>query len=420
MDKRLCVAPNNITFEQDDVPLRIAVFNTEKSQPNCSVHFNLVNAIIKTLDIAIQINYSPTIGSLVDGKWNGDIGQLVNNELDVVVGTYVATYERFQATQLSTPIGFSSPLSILSGRISEHSIQNDFHVFKTFSMSVWIFIIISIIVISTIEYHLHKVHIENLLYRIILAYSAILGQSSRQLVRYCCFKHLIVFGINLYCFTCLRLNFQIFILMDQVQNSLITIDSIDDIVNLLSSTRSNLSVIASCKYLTWKIMENSEDENFRKVFKQLIDSDVYDIGFEDIYLGRQISLNNGGYLKSVVNANKHLGFHLGSEQYYESPNVIFYSKTIDKSVKEKIDSVIDRVFESGLADYWWALTFEHRIDMNVSRDDDNQTITMESIRGIFILLVTINFLLIYILIFEDLINKSKTCGLLFQSSLEQK
>ena len=407
IDKRLCFAPNNITLKPDDVPLRIAVYSMDKSQPNCSVHFNLVNAIIETLGIAVQIYYSPTIGSLVDGKWNGDIDQLMHNELDVVVGTYVATFERFQATQLSTPIGFSSPLSILSGRISENTIRNDFHVFETFSMSVWICIMISIILISTIEYHIHKVHKKNLVYRIILAYSAILGQSSRELARYCCFKHLIVFGINLYCFSCLRLYFQIFILMDQVQDSIITIDSIDDIVNLLSSTRNNISVIANKNFLTWEILENSEDENFKMVFKNLIDYDTLSAGFDDIYRGKQITIGNGRYLQSVAKANKHLGFHLGRIQYYVSPNVIFYSKTIDNRVKNEIDWVIDRVYESGLQNFWWALTFEHRIDMNVSRDDDNQTITMQSIRGIFILLVTINFSLICILICEFIIDKSK-------------
>ena len=407
IDKRLCVAPNNSTLESDDVPLRIAVFNTDKSQPNCSVHFNLVNAIIKTLAIAVQISYSPTIGSLVDGKWNGDIGQLVNNELDVVVGAYVATYERFQATQLSTPIGFGSPLSILSGRISENTIRNDFHVFETFSMSDWTCIVVSIIAIAITDQYIHGKPIRYLIDKIMQSYSSMLGQSSRQLARYCCFKHLIVFGISLQCFSLLRLNFQIFILMDQVQDSTITIDSVDDIINLLSSTRNNISVIANKKLLTWKLLENSVDENFRMVFKHLIDSDVYDIGFEDIYLGRQIAFNNGRYLQSVAKANKHLGFYLGRNHYYESANVIFYSKSIDKRVKEKIDLVLNKVFESGLQDYWWALTFENRIDMNVSRDDDNQTITMQSIRGIFIFLVTTNFLLIYILFFEFIINISK-------------
>ena len=405
IDKRLCVAPNNITLGQDDMPLRITVFNTDKSQPKCSVHFNLVRAIIKTLAIAVQIDYSPKFGRLIDGKYNGDIGRLVNNELDVVVGTYIATYKRSQHTQLSKPLGYSSPIAILSGRISEHSIQNGFHVFETFSMSVWICIMISIIVVVIIEHYMHKVPIENLVFRIILAYSCMLGQSSRQLARYCCFKHLIVFGINLYCFSCLRLNFQIFILMDQVQDSAITIDSIDDIVNLFSSTRNNISVIANKKLLTWRLIERSKDGNFQTVFSNLIDSE--NISFDDIYRGKLIAIENRRYIQSVVNANKHLGFHLGHNHYYESANVIFYSKTIDNKVKDKIDSVIVRVYESGLQDYWWALLYEQRIDINVSGDDDNQTITMQSIRGIFILLVTINFLLIYVLIFEFIITMTK-------------
>ena len=402
IDKRLCVPLYNATFRSIVKPLRISMYNTDKSKPKCSIYFNLVNAIVKTLGIPIRIEFGPYLGRLVKGKWDGIIGQLVNNELDVALGAHTATYERFQWTQLSTLLGYSSPLSILSGRISENTIHNDFHVFNTLSLGVWTVIVLSIILIAIVDHHLHKVPSENLVSRIILTYTYMLGQSSRHLKKYCCLKHMLVIGMGLYCFKCLRLYFETFILIDQVEDSYITINSLDDIDNLLCSTTRNISVIANKKFLTWRLLENSKDEIFQKVFNHITNYDT--IGFDDIYRGRQIAINNGRYLQSVVNANKHLGFHLGRHQYYESANVIYYSKTIDNRVKQKIDSVIVRVYESGLQDFWWALLFERKIDINETRDDENQTITLQSIGGIFILLPTINLLLIYILIFELVIK----------------
>ena len=179
----------------------------------------------------------------------------------------------------------------------------------------------------------------------------------------------------------------------------------DDLANLLTSTRSNITVGSSDKELTWKLIKSSSDKNFQTVFSRMIDITSFE--FNDIYQGRRIVISFGRYFRILIKYNKHLGFHLSRNQYFESSNVLLYSKTIDHRVKRRIDSAIDRVYESGLQDFWWELLIKPKLDINESRDDDNQDITVQSIRGIFILLFTINLSLICVIICEFIINNMK-------------
>ena len=398
LDKRICVAINNVTYKSDEAPLRITMIT---SSHKCNIYINLVNAVINSLAIPIAFGVSPNVGRQVNGTWTGAMHGLVNNKSEVAIGTFAATYDRFQWIQQSTILGYSSPISILYGKISRNTIHNDFHVFNTFSMDVWISIGMSIILIAIVDYYIHRITIDLLVSRIISAYASLLGQGSRHLDNYCCVKHLLILGMSLVCFMCLKLYFETYILMDQIEDASITIDSMEDLANLLSSTRSNISVVSNKRYLTWKILESSRDENFRNVYKHLLHDK--DVGYDEIYYGRRIGVNYRSNFESVINANKHLGFHLSRDQYVGTPFVILYSKAIDDKIKHRIDSVINVLVESGLQDLWWTLQHERKVSVKEDRVEGSQTITMISIRGILILLFSINLLLIYILILEILV-----------------
>ena len=216
MDKRLCVALNNVTFKQGGMPLRVTVFGKNTI---CNLFNNLANAVINAVYTNIQLDFIGNTGKLVDGKWNGAMGQLVDNGSDVVVGSFTTTYERFQYAAMSTPIGHSSPVAIFSGRIAQKTLQNDFHIFKTFSLDVWTAIIISIIIVAITDCIMHEKTIGIFIDNIISSYSSMLGQGSQHYTNYCCVKHVILLTVSLGCFSVLRYYFGTYLLMDNVQNS---------------------------------------------------------------------------------------------------------------------------------------------------------------------------------------------------------
>ena len=210
--------------------------------------------------------FRPAFGKLVDGKWNGAMGELANNETDVLMPGYSVTYDRFEWSQPSPPIGYSSPISILSGRISKNTLKNDFYVFSTFSSGVWFGIMISIIFIAITDYFIHERLTEKIISKIILAYAFFIRQGSGQIVSYCCVHHVILWGISLLCFSVLGYYFGNYILTDQLDNSFIIIGSMEDLDQLLKSTKSNISVVAlRYSILTWKLMESCKDKSFQKV-----------------------------------------------------------------------------------------------------------------------------------------------------------
>ena len=226
-----------------------------------------------------------------------------------------------------------------------------------------------------------------------------LRQSSIRLAEYCCLNHVIIWGISLVCFNILGHHFGTFILIDQIYESYLTIDSIDDLANFLDSTSANISMVANENYLTWKLLESSQDTNFQKIYKKLIHK--INFGYDEIYHGRRIAINYRFIFESVISTNKHLGFHLSGDQYFGSAIVLLYSKTINNTLKDRIDSVVYSLFESGIQDLWWNLFNYNRV--NIEQDwEDNRTLTMKSIRGLLILSFGINLLLIYFLILENL------------------
>ena len=97
----------------------------------------LANAVLNAIKVPMDVHYSTTAGSLVNGQWTGAFGRLVNNESDAAVRPFTATYERFRLAQLSTTLGYASPVAIMTGKLYQKSMRSDFHVFTTFSSGVW-------------------------------------------------------------------------------------------------------------------------------------------------------------------------------------------------------------------------------------------------------------------------------------------
>ena len=398
-----CVPLINVTRQQGVAPLRITV--PAQLTEDCYIFYNVINAIINAVEVPVKVMSTPTFGKLVNGMWNGAMGELANNETDVLMPGYSITYDRFPWIIPSPTFGYGSPIAILSGKISKNIYRNDFHVFNTFSTGVWTGIMISIIFIAITDYFIHERLMEKIISKIFLAYAFFIRQGSGQVVSYCCVKHVTLWGISLLCFSVLGYYFGNYILTDQLNNSFIIIDSMHDLAKLLESTKTNISVVAaSYGILIWKLMESCKEESFQKVYKHL--TPVMNFNYDDIYHGRTVAIQFDIILESVMNANKHIGFHLSRDQYFGTALCIYYSKGIDKKAKEKIDSVIYSIYETGINDIYSALTFQSKVRVKQDRDDNNQSNDMDSIKGLFYLLFGINLSTIIILILEKIIHNS--------------
>ena len=263
LDKVLCSILKNTSFNSVNEIVKITVVG---EQGSCNNKANILNPILNAIEEPVQLDFVYSFGRYRKGKWNGAIGQLVYNRSDVAIGTFTATYERSQWTQLSTPLGYSSPVAILSGRIPQNSIDNEFQVFNTFSWQVWFAFFLTILIVGLINNFIDfsNSKINNLITNILRIYQSALGQGVKQFNYVCCFKHSILIGSFLLTFNILMEYFDLLILSNLLSDNFIKIDSIDDLVNLISSTKLNITLVSSKEQLTWQLIEKSEEEKFQK------------------------------------------------------------------------------------------------------------------------------------------------------------
>ena len=271
-------------------------------------------------------------------------------------------------------------------------------------MSVWLLLVVSILVVGIFHYYLHSrsSNFNFIISSIIESYKCALGQSVEQFSRVCCLKHIILIGICLLSFNILINYFKTLILSNLVDNPLIKIDSIGDLVNFMKSTKLNISLVSNKIFLTWQLLENSQDENFHYIFLQLVDKSCT---LDDIYKVKCIVISYTNLLENIAINNKHLGFHLSRDQYFGSTLNILYSKLIQNSIKLKIDTVISILFENGLEKFVSSMLNKNRL--NINQTHDSQKIRIEDMRGILMLMAIVYFILIIIFIIEYFSFKTK-------------
>ena len=185
-----------------------------------------------------------------------------------------------------------------------------------------------------------------------------------------------------------------------------SIDELLDIITVLNTPSRNITVVAYKEHLAWHLLETSEETSFSQVFSLLKPSEssnAQDFGYQQIYDGDRIAIGFSSIFEYVINANPHLDFHLARESYFSSHTVSLYSLTINETVKRKIDSVIDNVFESGLQDLWLSLQYKNRLNVKTS-ESNNSKIELQSIKGLICLIGIIYTIIIFILITEIYLN----------------
>ena len=374
IDQRLCVdLKKSMITSSSDPPLRIVVRSDVRPPMKCIENIILLNAVITGLKVPILLDFEQTYGRRVGDQWTGAVGNLFNNVSDVAIGQFAATSERFQTVRMSNTLWFGNTISILSGRLCEHSPNTDFQVFKTFSLSVWLSLLMSIVVVGATHRFLGEENYCNigdqLVNDILMSFKMLFSQNCLQLNSPCTLKNIFLLGISLHAFHWLMQWFRTFMLSNLLFEPIIQIDSIDDlhnVVKLFHSQDHNFTVVAYKEHLAWHLLETSKENNFRNVFKLLTNDKQF--GYQQIYEGKRVAIGFSGIFEYVIKANHHLHFHLSRELYFMSNIVSLYSKSLSPSLRRKVDHVISCVYESGLQDIW--LSLQYKSPLNVRPKED--------------------------------------------------
>ena len=391
-------------------PVRISVKSWNKP-PKCVSYVNMVNAITATIKRPFVLDFIPPMGEKVGDKWQGVIGQVFNNEADVAIGSFMARHDFFQSALLSPPLGFANTLAIMTGKLHQSALHNELHVFTTFSANVWIALLFSIFIIALSYQFLESnssLSFTNLLTGLLLFLKSLLAQGVDQHSHVKTFKNFILVGTSILSFNILIQCFISVMLANLVSDPVVKINSIEDILDFLSSTKLNISMVTSKNLLpiTLDLLKTTNKYKFKKIFNMITTSSNHDLHPEiivnDLIKGKSIWINFSIILEFIFTANEHLGLHLGSQQYYGSHFGILYSKKIAKELKNRIDSVINSLFESGLKSFWHRLS--HR-KMNIHEIDAENIITLLHTRGFFILIFIIYIILFCVLLMEIVFNK---------------
>ena len=409
LDQRLCVDLNNSTITNStDPPLRIVVRSDVRPPMKCIENINLLNAIITALKVQIVFDFEKTFGVRVGDQWTGAVGKVINNMSDIAIGLFVATSERYQALGFSPTLWFGSTISIFSGRLSDDFENTDFEVFKTFSLGVWIWVLMSIVVVGVTHRFLSDKSYSNMTDKLVddimMSFKMLFSQFCAQLISPCILKNVFLLGISLNAFNWLMIWFQTFMLANLLFEPIIQIDSIDDLLNvvkLFHSQNYNFTVVAYKDHLAWHLLQTSEETTFKSVFKLLTNEKPFD--YQEIYEGKRVAIGFSAIFEYVMEANPHLHFHLSRELYFMSNIVSLYSKSLSLSLRRQVDHVISCVYESGLQDLW--LSLQYKSPLNVRPKENKQSIGMQSIRGLMTLQCIIFSILVLVLILEIIIQR---------------
>lgn len=378
MDNKLCPGVRD-TESLVGPTVRLSVRSDERPPDKCIAHINVLNAIIDALNTSVVVTYQPLIGREGPNSWNGVIGDLVGNHSDVGVGTFTATYERFRLVRLSPALGYGCPIAFLSGKRFQN--RSHFQVMRTFTSELWVMVVVAIVAIGVVDGSMHcrlQRVCSTVAAKTFLHFGLFLSQSSKAFDRICCVRHLALLSIGFVSFLLLTQTFDSKILSQVLHEPYTYVDSIDDLVTLIKQT--NVSLIAHRTHLTWHLLQSHEDPRFKMVFDRLEDRTV---DYHEVVAGKAIYINYGDILQYLLSATKTSDLHLSDERYFGSPLVVLYSKHINETLKSRLDSVVNILFESGLEDYWSSLKYKA---LRLTNEKANhRAITFNSISGLIVL-----------------------------------
>lgn len=132
--------------------------------------------------------------------------------------------------------------------------------------------------------------------------------------------------------------------------------------------------------LTWRLICESEEPSHKLICSHLTNKTVTVL---DILRGKGVWIGYSANYEILVETNSHLSLHLGSRKYHGTSIVMLYSKSIQKSIRSKLDSLTMTIFECGHYTFW---NKGFRKRMNTSdwtQQNREDTLGLFTSRGIF-------------------------------------
>ena len=130
-----------------------------------------------------------------------------------------------------------------------------------------------------------------------------------------------------------------------IHNPILHIDTIDDLAQFFSK-QPHVKLVSDNRIFTWQLIMNWQGQQGEVIKKRLTNVPTYN--YSDVYNGQTIIIGPDIVFLDMMNVNSHLKFHISRDRHYGSQLGLLYSKSIDKVIKYKIDSICIALFESGM------------------------------------------------------------------------
>lgn len=305
--------------------------------------------LIDKLKMPYIVKQYDSYGTKMNGQWTGIIGELVANRSDFTPSVAALNYDRYQAMEFSPTIGYRNSFSILSGRLFANN-ENGLTVFTSFTMELWITIVLTFVIIAIIDVILQS---NNNFLKIISIFSKLLfvfiNQSS-QFSIICCYKHLFLRSIVIISIFMISIFFSSEILSKLVFQPQIIIDTLDDLVHFIE-VNPDVEIVSDNASYTWKNLIQWNDNRAKFLLGKLKHIPVTRFDYKQVYRGKTIIICFDTTFENIIKDNPHLKFHLSSERLFGNKYGVTYTKSIHPSIKSVIDITFRALFESGIHNY---------------------------------------------------------------------
>ena len=367
-------------------------------------------SVIKSLNMPYILTFHDKYGLEIDGKWTDLIGEVVNNRSDIGATFSVITDKRHKVIDFSPPLGYGSPVTILSGKIYASN-GNQFNILDCFSTELWIAFGLSLIIVAIFEEILHFQTKYSFLTIIMKIFKnnctfmmRFLNQNPKSLSRICCTSHLLLYSSTLLSIFLMTLFFNSDLLSNILYNPLLNIDSFDDLAQFLS-THPDVLLISDNATFTWKLMKVWPDQQVQDLFGKMRSVPKNEWDFEQVYRGKSIIIAFDDEMEFMMNKNRFLKFHISNDRHFVTQYGFIYSKRLNSKFRKIIDSTIRSLYETGLQMLWLLKMNSKKVNIS-DIEVSNQSISMDYFKRLLRIFQYIYiYMLMLIFFFSEIIFK---------------
>ena len=205
-----------------------------------------------------------------------------------------------------------------------------------------------------------------------------LNQSQKYFSRICCIKHIVMNTTALISITLMTLFFNTQLSSNLIHHPILQIDSIDDLANFISE-HPHVKLISDNSTTSWPFIINWPGEQGHLIRKKLSSVPIHKYNYSEVYNGKTMIIGHDVTFHNMMNVNSHLKFHISRDRHYGTQLGLLYSKSINKDLKYKLDSICMSLFESGMLNSYQELRKSVKMLNIVDFGHSHENISMDFI-----------------------------------------